>query len=177
MPKLLAASDFTFQPDAGLSTADTLFWKFDALAPNSPIIISFKSTVANPIPVSPFELINTSGVRAPDDIAPDNNFASAKVIAIGGSDCYLDRNVFAANNEPAFGINFGLSASSIVRLNIYDLTGTHIIKLAEQWYDAGQHRFEWNGLAKDGSKTGSGLYAVTIETGIFRCFLKFIIVR
>jgi uncharacterized repeat protein (TIGR01451 family) len=177
VPNLLAASNFSHPPDPGLSDADTLVWRFDALAPNASITISFKVKVAGTIPASPFELINISRVRSPNDFAPDNDSARAAVIAIGGIDCYLDRNVFAADNEPTLGINFELSASSMVRLDIYDLAGTHIIKLTEQRYFAGRHKYEWNGLAEDGKRAGSGLYAVTIQTEIFRCFLKFIIVR
>jgi len=183
VPKLATFSDFTHLPDAGLSTADTLFWKFDALAPNTALVISFKAMVASTIPSSPIDLLNTSRVSAPNDSTPANNFASARVIAISGTtvtagiDCYLDRNVFDADQEATFGINFELNASNLVRLDIFDLAGTHLIKLTEQQYAAGLHTFPWDGLAENGDRAGSGLYMVTIQSETLRCLLKFFVVR
>ena len=185
LPALLTTEFIQRKPDTRTQLGqDSIFvWNFASLEVLADSVITFNVRVPDSLPSTPLRLFNRSLVSAADDTVTSNNFASTTVIAIptpslvSAGDCFLDRNVFDADREDKFGINFGLSASNVVRLDIYDLAGTHIVKLAEQRYDVGQQRFEWNGLAENGNKAGSGLYIVTIQSETLRCLLKFFVVR
>jgi uncharacterized repeat protein (TIGR01451 family) len=172
-------------PDARLRLGqDSVFvWNFTPLTVGAQTAITFGVNVPATLPSTPLPLHSRSLVTATGDTFLTNNFAMTTVNAIaaaGGptdADCYLDRNVFSPSREPTLGINWGLRVSSIVRLNVYDLTGTHIVELSNQQYNAGQQRYEWNGVTKTGGKAGSGFYVVTIEAENYRCFLKFFAVQ
>jgi len=80
IPDSVNVSDFNIEPNT--QVRDTLFWQFDSLKKDNSITISFRATVADSIPVSPFALINSSRVIAIYDTLPGNDSAIDTVFAI-----------------------------------------------------------------------------------------------
>ena len=89
----------------------------------------------------------------------------------------LDKNVFKSEQEDFLGIRFKLSYRRQATLDIYDLNGRHITRVAQDIYDGGWTTYNWNSLTTDGQKVGSGVYLVTLRSGEFNAFKKFILVR
>jgi uncharacterized repeat protein (TIGR01451 family) len=111
------------------------------------------------------------------DIFGDFATASASVLVRSNNDMVLDRNVFEAENQSPLGINFKLSSNRVARLDVYDLNGVCIAKLAEGPFNAGWNTYHWNGLTEDGRKAGSGVYIIALRSGEFTAWKKCIIVR
>jgi len=107
------------------------------------------------------------------------NEASAQAVVLVRSSNYLvlDRNVFKPEFEDPLGIRFKLSYRRIARLDIYDISGRHIVKLTEDVYEGGWNTYPWDGMSHEGQKIGSGVYLVTLRAGEFNSWKKFIIVR
>jgi len=107
------------------------------------------------------------------------NEASAQAVVLVRSSNYLvlDRNVFRPECEAPLRIRFKLSYRRRARLDIYDLSGRHIMKLTEDVYQGGWNTYPWNGMNHNGQKIGSGVYLVTLRAGEFNSWKKFIIVR
>ncbi|MDZ7369017.1 MAG: hypothetical protein ONB43_24650, partial [candidate division KSB1 bacterium] len=103
--------------------------------------------------------------------------ASASVLVRSNNDMVLDRNVFEAETQSPLGINFKLSSNRVARLDVYDLNGVCITKLAEGPFNAGWNTYHWNGLTEDGRKVGSGVYIIALRSGEFTAWKKCIIVR
>jgi uncharacterized repeat protein (TIGR01451 family) len=89
----------------------------------------------------------------------------------------LDKNVFRAEVEPMLEIRFKLSYRRLARLDVYDVAGYHVTTLTEDIYDGGWNHYQWNGRKASGEKVGSGIYLVTLESGSFKAWKKFIVVR
>ncbi len=52
---------------------DTLFWRFDSLVSGDSLEITITFTVTDSLPATPYPLINEIGIRAENDINPDNS--------------------------------------------------------------------------------------------------------
>ncbi len=89
----------------------------------------------------------------------------------------LDRNVFKPEQEDHLGIRFKLSYRRRAKLDIYDLNGRHINQIVEDIFDGGWTTYYWDGRTVDGQKVGSGVYLVTLRSGEFNSYKKFILVR
>ncbi|NOZ62204.1 MAG: DUF11 domain-containing protein, partial [Calditrichaeota bacterium] len=89
----------------------------------------------------------------------------------------LDKNVFRPDIDGTLGIKFKLSYRRLARLDIYDLAGTHITRVAEDIFGGGWNTYYWNGITESGKKVGSGVYLVTLRTDEFKGWKKVIIVR
>lgn len=89
----------------------------------------------------------------------------------------LDRNVFKPELEDAIGIKFKLSNRRLAQLDIYDISGKHIVKLTEAVYEGGWNVYPWDGMSDASQKIGSGVYLVTLRSGEFNSWKKFILVR
>jgi uncharacterized repeat protein (TIGR01451 family) len=107
------------------------------------------------------------------------NFASAvapvKVRSV--NNMVLDRNVFRAEIEPTLGINFKLSSNRLARLDLYDLNGLFVTKIAEAYFNADWNTYSWNGLMENGRKVGSGVYVIALRSGEYTAWKKCILVR
>lgn len=99
-------------------------------------------------------------------------------VTIGsGNDFNLDRNVFAAATEPDLDINFKLSSNRIASLELFDIAGTRITRIAEQPFNAGWNTYTWNGMTENGQKVGSGLYLVILRSDGYNSWKKLIVVQ
>lgn len=60
--------------------------------------------------------------------------------------------------NPQTTIEFQLEQSNTIKVEIFDITGRHVITLAEGLYSAGNHFVHWNGSDKTKKQVGSGMY-------------------
>lgn len=175
-PEFVTLSDFNPEPVS--ISRDTVFWFFDSLAPKDSIIIVFKAEVTEPLPETPYELINTSRLNAPEDVNEDNNTANSIVIIVPTNDCLvLDHNVFEPDRGIPLSLSFKLSTHRLARLDVYDITGYHITELAEKTFDAGLNTYSWDGMTEKGDQVGSGVYIITLRSEQLVCWKKVIVVR
>ena len=103
--------------------------------------------------------------------------ATAQVLVRSSNDCLLDRNVFKADLSTPLGIKFKLSSNRRAKIDLYDISGYHIMQITEGNFSAGWNTYRWNGRLLDGKKVGSGVYIITIKSGNLNCWKKVILVR
>ncbi|HDP99889.1 MAG TPA: DUF11 domain-containing protein [bacterium] len=108
-----------------------------------------------------------------------NREAHARTAVVVHSTNYLvlDRNVFRPNIDHTLGISFKLSYQRTAKLDIYDLSGKHITSITEDNYQGGWNTYHWDGISANGQLIGSGVYIVTLRSGEFKDWKKFIIIR
>ncbi|MBN1543764.1 T9SS type A sorting domain-containing protein, partial [candidate division KSB1 bacterium] len=106
-------------------------------------------------------------------------FGSARSLVQITSSNYLilDRNVFRPEWEGMMEIRFKLGYQRRAVLDIYDVSGRHILKLTDDEYQGGWNTYNWDGMAADGKRLGSGVYIVTLRSGEYKSWKKFMIVR
>lgn len=66
--------------------------------------------------------------------------------------------------NPRTTISFDLADPAEVRLEIFDLRGRHVRRLAEGSFTAGRHEIEWNGTSDAGRQVASGVYFVSLQS-------------
>jgi len=111
------------------------------------------------------------------DIFGSLRTAETYVLVRSNNNFNLDRNVYATGAATTLAINFKLSSNRIARLDLYDLTGAKVTKIAEGPYQAGWNTYLWDGLTEDGQIIGDGLYFITIESGDYRAMKKVMVVQ
>ena len=62
-------------------------------------------------------------------------------------------------------------------IDIYNLTGQHIITLADDWQKKGTKVVQWQGLDKNGSPVDSGIYFYKLQTGDFIQTRKMVLLK
>jgi hypothetical protein len=65
--------------------------------------------------------------------------------------------------NPSTTIVFTIPKTEKVVINVYNVLGEEIIKLADREFTAGKNEIAWNGLDKNGSSVNSGIYFYTIK--------------
>ena len=111
------------------------------------------------------------------DVFGELKIAQAIVEIESEDDFVVDRNSFVPDQENELPIKFKISSDRVVRLEIYDITGTRISRLTESQFKAGWNTYRWDGLTENGQKIGSGFYILTIHSGEYNAWKKLIIVR
>ena len=62
-------------------------------------------------------------------------------------------------------VTFSLPKASKVSLEIYDITGKKVMNLLEnQYLEAGEHTYSWDGTNEQGKQVSSGIYFVILRT-------------
>ena len=89
----------------------------------------------------------------------------------------LDRNVFNPTREDRMALRFKLSSRRTARLDLYDLSGQHITRIAEGVFEPDWNTYFWDGRTETGQEVGSGVYIVLLRSGEFESWKKVIIVR
>jgi hypothetical protein len=59
-------------------------------------------------------------------------------------------------------LGFDLARATDARLEIFDLTGRRLATITDRFFEAGRHRFEWDGRTEDGTSAVPGLYFVKL---------------
>ncbi len=80
IPDSVKLSAFNIQPSVQIT--DSLSWMFDSLTVGNSIQITFDAEVADSLPITPFPLINQSGLIAQNDTLVENNFSVTTVYGI-----------------------------------------------------------------------------------------------
>lgn len=172
--------EFVTPLDFESRAGNDLFWRLDSLLGGEETTIHFRGKLERTPPSNQVRLVNTARVSSDCDRDESNNIAQTFVIVVAiFEDCnvfHLDVNVFQPERGQPLGINFELSESRAIQLDVYDLTGYHIAKIAEATFSAGVNRFEWNG-AINGQKVGSGVYVISLRSSNLLCWKKVIIAR
>ncbi len=74
-------------------------------------------------------------------------------------------------------VRFDLPRPSSVRLEVFDLQGRRIAKLADGVYPAGYHQSTWDGRMAGGSRVRAGMYICRLQAGAFQAQRKMILVK
>ena len=89
---------------------------------------------------------------------------------------YLSQN-FPNPFNPTTGIEFGLSARSVVALRIYDAAGRLVRTLVDEAMPAGKHVKIWDGRTGAGAEAASGIYFYRLNAGAFAETRKMVLLR
>jgi hypothetical protein len=74
--------------------------------------------------------------------------------------------------NPTTNIKFDVAKKSLVKINVYDVTGRVISELVNQELTPGKYEVNWNGAGQ-----ASGVYFYKIETGEFVKTMRMILVK
>jgi M6 family metalloprotease-like protein len=97
-------------------------------------------------------------------------------VTVPAGDLVLEQNVPNPFN-PSTTIRFYLPARARVRLDVFDVSGALVARVAEGVYDAGAHRATWDGTDARGSRVGSGVYLYRLRAGTRALTRKMIVVK
>jgi len=111
------------------------------------------------------------------DVFGNRAAVRATVVVQSANDLVLDRNVFEPANGEPLGINFRLSSNRVALLELLDIAGRRVARLAERAFDAGWNLLNWDGRTEGGDLVGSGVYLVTIKSNEFKSWRKVVVVR
>ena len=81
-------------------------------------------------------------------------------------------NAYPNPFNPTTTISFAVPVESKVSLEVYDISGRNITKLAYQNYKAGYHHANWNA-----SGYASGVYLVKMTSGSFTNTQKLLLIK
>ena len=62
------------------------------------------------------------------------------------------------NNAARATIRFDLASRAAVELDIFDVEGRHVRRLAAGTFEVGPHAFSWDGRSQQGALQPSGVY-------------------
>ncbi len=173
----------------GLAGGDTLEWFLGDLPPLARHNMSFQATVSKQIPHGAnVSLVNRAFVTAdnedPSKLANNFSILGESVFAFSQptpqENCdrlTLDLNIYKPNTDQPLAINFTLGAPKNARIDVYDMTGYHILELANRPFSAGANRLDWDGRIANGSEAGSGVYIIFLRSGLMNCWKKVILIR
>lgn len=65
--------------------------------------------------------------------------------------------------NPRLVVSFSLAHQGHVLVDVFDLAGHRLVRLAERPYDAGSHRLEWDGRDTAGRAAATGVYLVRVQ--------------
>lgn len=60
-------------------------------------------------------------------------------------------------------LRFDLARTGRVRLEVFDLNGRRVARVADRAFDPGRHSLDWNGRDDRGARLGAGLYFVRMS--------------
>jgi PKD repeat protein len=124
-------------------------------------------------------------ITSEDFSGNESGFSEIVTITISSIQDQLDqipKSYFINQNypnpfNPETKIVYGLPKSSMVKLIIYDITGSEVIKLVDQYQAAGTYSIDWNGVDNNKKKISTGVYIYKIEAGNFSRVKKMILTK
>jgi hypothetical protein len=84
---------------------------------------------------------------------------------------------FPNPTNPGTSIQFALPRSSVVKLEIFNITGQLVATLADKRFSAGEHTVTWTGNGADGRAVPSGVYLYRLTAGEFASTKKMVILK
>jgi VWFA-related protein len=111
------------------------------------------------------------------DVFGDLRIARASVQVQSSNEIIVDRNVLEASRGVRLKIDFSLSSNRTIRLDLFDITGSHVTTLADGPFNAGWNTIFWDGSTNNGMKVGSGTYLIAMQSGEFTALKKIMVVR
>jgi hypothetical protein len=97
-------------------------------------------------------------------------------VTVPAGDLVLEQNVPNPFN-PSTTIRFYLPARARVSVDVFDVSGARVARLAEGVYDAGPHGVTWDGTDAAGTRVGSGVYLYRLQAGTRSLTRKMIVVK
>lgn len=79
--------------------------------------------------------------------------------------------------NPQTMIQFTIPEAGHLNLTVYDILGREVIKLTDEYKNAGKHAIKWNGVDRDGQRVGSGIYFCRLRMSRYSGVLKLIVTR
>jgi flagellar hook assembly protein FlgD len=79
--------------------------------------------------------------------------------------------------NPTTTINYSITKSGIVRLNIFNSLGQVVNILLDSYQDAGNHSITWNGEDSNGNSLSSGIYFYQLVSDDFTQAKKMILLK
>lgn len=79
--------------------------------------------------------------------------------------------------NPSVNIEYHLPTAQRVVIDVYDLLGRRIQRLADGHQQAGAHRLQWDGTTQSGEVAASGVYVVRVKAGEYRAVKKMVLMR
>jgi hypothetical protein len=79
--------------------------------------------------------------------------------------------------NPTTNMEFALPQSGQVRIDVYDVTGTHVRTLINENMSAGNFRISWNGENTSGAKVASGMYLYRMVAGNYVMTKKMLMLK
>ena len=123
------------------------------------------------------------GALAQPDLAVDlkARLTPGSITGVPGPRVPAVTQLYAPFPNPLHGsttVRFDLARPSVIRLEVFDLTGRRVHTIAEGGYPAGGFRLPWDGRDDDGAPVGSGLYYVRLSgDGIGRMTTRLAVLR
>jgi hypothetical protein len=79
--------------------------------------------------------------------------------------------------NPSTQIEFWLPRSGKVSLEVFNIEGRRVRRLAGGFYPAGAHTFSWDGKDENGSLVASGIYFYKVVSGEYQSVRKMILLK
>ena len=79
--------------------------------------------------------------------------------------------------NPEVSISFGLAKSGPVKVELFNVRGQRVTKLADRGFAAGEHRLLWDGKDSRGHSVGSGIYFARVSAGKDSRTIKMIMLK
>lgn len=136
IPDSIKIFDTSLSPIA--QTEDSLFWRLDSLARGDSIVIALDVTVAESLPITPFPLINETGLIAEHDTAAGDNYSSSLIYAISRPDDPLTLSSDISARQSVLTDSFALAGNDTLRFArtgetyFYKIRVTNVSQVAAQ---------------------------------------------
>jgi uncharacterized repeat protein (TIGR01451 family) len=173
--------------------ADTLRWEIPPLDSGATFTIVYTAKCPGEV-AGEIQLVNSACLVAQFDTDASNNCDAVSFVCKPLTDCmadrssfYLDRNIFQPGKAaPPLAqdlvITLNLKNNNPITLDIFDITGYPIKRIAEGMQMHGENSYTWDGRTESGEFAGSGVYLVFVRdqtTGgrQLECYLKVILVQ
>jgi flagellar hook assembly protein FlgD len=79
--------------------------------------------------------------------------------------------------NPTTTICYTLPADGPVVIDIFNVRGQKVARLADEQQDAGMHSMQWNGTDQEGNAVGSGIFFCKVRSGEFTNSRKMILMK
>ena len=79
--------------------------------------------------------------------------------------------------NPTTTISFALNEASDVQIDVYNITGQHVITLINEHLEADNHNIVWDGYDNEGISVSSGVYLYKMQAGRYTSTKKMILMK